>query len=247
MFDSSQLKYHQETARKLDQIMQAAFLFISQNRENIDEFIVKEFVKIRLKANNLISDKDNPIVAFGPNTSHVHYYANKESARKLDDGDLILIDLWAKNNQASALYADITWMGYAGYKIFPKFLDKFDKLLDARDLAIRKIRESLQKNTLPIAGEIDRVIRDLFEQHNLRQHFLHTTGHPIGTTSAHGRCGGGIWLRNKKVLHKNIPYTIEPGLYFKDDFGLRSEIDFYINEDLELVITTTPQANFVLI
>jgi Xaa-Pro aminopeptidase len=38
-----------------------------------------------------------------------------------------------------------------------------------------------------------------------------------------------------------VGYTIEPGIYLKNKFGVRSEIDFYINEKNRVVITTKVQ------
>ncbi len=33
-----------------------------------------------------------------------------------------------------------------------------------------------------------------------------------------------------------IPFTIEPGIYYKDKFGIRSEIDCYV-KDYNLIVT----------
>ena len=247
MYNTGQIGQHSQAAYKLDEIMQAAFRFIRHNREEINEFAVKKFIKIRLKANNLISEKDNPIVAFGSNTSFIHYFARSKSIRQLQENDLALIDLWARQKEARAPYADITWMGFCGDQIPPDYQQKFKILIEARDLAVLHIRRSLEKGNIPIAGEIDLVVREHFGQYGLQKNFLHTTGHPLGITSAHGQRGGGIWLENKKPLASNLPYTIEPGIYFKNCFGLRSEIDFYIDDNHELIITSEPQKKLIQI
>lgn len=44
-----------------------------------------------------------------------------------------------------------------------------------------------------------------------------------------------------------IPFTIEPGLYFKNRFGVRSEIDCYIDNNYRLVITSKIQRNIVVL
>jgi len=43
-----------------------------------------------------------------------------------------------------------------------------------------------------------------------------------------------------------IGYTIEPGLYFKN-FGIRSEVDFYINAKNQLIITSELQTKLKMI
>jgi Xaa-Pro aminopeptidase len=45
----------------------------------------------------------------------------------------------------------------------------------------------------------------------------------------------------------NIPFTIEPGLYFKNRFGVRSEIDCYVTENYKLIITTKVQKRIIRI
>lgn len=45
----------------------------------------------------------------------------------------------------------------------------------------------------------------------------------------------------------DLGYTIEPGLYFENGFGVRDEIDFYINDNFELVITTNLRNNLIFI
>lgn len=46
-------------------------------------------------------------------------------------------------------------------------------------------------------------------------------------------------------LHKNVAYTIEPGIYLKEKFGIRSEIDFYITDKFKLVLTTDLQKKII--
>lgn len=43
-----------------------------------------------------------------------------------------------------------------------------------------------------------------------------------------------------------MPFTIEPGIYLKN-FGVRSEIDAYIDCNKKLIITTEAQKGIVII
>jgi len=53
--------------------------------------------------------------------------------------------------------------------------------------------------------------------------------------------------KSNKYFRFNIPFTIEPGIYWKNKFGIRSEIDCYITEDYKLKIATTVQRKMVRI
>ncbi len=94
--------------------------------------------------------------------------------------------------------------------------------------------------------EIDAVVRNYLHQHGHAERFLHGTGHSLGFVSPHGR-RVRINRRGKKPIPINIGYTIEPGIYFKGKFGMRSEINFYIDNNFKIIITTKVQKNIIKI
>jgi Xaa-Pro aminopeptidase len=68
------------------------------------------------------------------------------------------------------------------------------------------------------------------------KYFIHRTGHSI-TTDLHG--SGTLWII-MKLRMRNPPstsFSIEPGIYLKGDFGVRSEIDVYIKPDGKVEVT----------
>jgi len=236
-----ELDRHIEAAQLLDRIMTDAFKYISENKESATEFEVQQFIIQRFDEAGLVSDAEPPIVAFGPNTRHIHYFPEKES-RTLQKGDLILIDIWAKLSGENP-YADITCMGYFGDSIPSEINEIVELVFGARDRAIKFLKDNLKKKTIPTGGRTDWAARDYFGDH--KERFGHTLGHSLGFDSPHGklgRLGPGV----EEILRKNVGYTIEPGLYF-DLFGARSEIDFYIDEDEKLIITTRVQKKLVII
>src|SRR5206468_12693872 len=56
---------------------------------------------------------DGPIVAFGPTSAMPHYEPHAGADRRLAEGDVVLLDLWAGPGQGS-VFAAQTWMGFAG-------------------------------------------------------------------------------------------------------------------------------------
>jgi Xaa-Pro dipeptidase len=238
------IEQHKIAARYLDNIKKNVFQYIKDKRRvteyEVQQFILKQFKEKKLKTTELV-----PIVAFGKNTSYVHYHPSPYS-RWLQPDSLILIDIWARLKKPKAPYADITWMAYFGRKIPANTLKIFNIVIKARNKAIEFMKNNLRKRTLPIGKEIDTVARDYIAQMEHGENFLHNTGHSLGILHPHG-VDKGLTLKNQKALKINTGYTIEPGIYIKNKFGVRSEIDFYINKKMEMVITTKRQFQIVKI
>lgn len=243
-YSKSQIEKHIKTARILDSIKDKAFLLI-KNSENISEFEVHNFILEEFRKNNLITNENNCIVSFRENTSNVHYFP-KQACRESKDNSLIMIDLWACFKEIDSPYTDITWMAYKGEKAPKKIQEIFDLVLLAREEAINFIKASLREGILPIGKEIDAVARKIIHQIDHGGHFNHTLGHSVGMCHPHGELLG-LAERNKGRLKKMQVYTIEPGIYIKNKFGIRSEIDFYINDDLKFILTTKKQDKIVLL
>ena len=55
-----------------------------------------------------------PIVAVNGHAADPHYVPSARTPTPIRRGDLLLIDLWAKEPGASDPYADITWVAYCG-------------------------------------------------------------------------------------------------------------------------------------
>jgi len=244
MWNKKQIKSHKVSAEILKKVNNSAFNLIkarkSINEKDVIDFILKEFKKYKLKI-----DDYPPIVAFGKNTDAPHYFA-KGKGRKLTKSSVILIDIWARQKQKGSPFADITWMAYYGNEI-PKQLDEIHKInTKARDLALDFIKLNLKKGRIPSGKDIDYVVRSYISEKGFGKCFKHGTGHPLGFYSAHGR-DGNIRKANKKPLLINMGYTIEPGIYIKGKFGVRNELDFYIDKNLNLIITTPVQKDWVMI
>lgn len=237
IWNKTQIKQHKKVAKILEKIIKNVVEFI-KNNFTITEVEIRQFIKTQYKKYHLISDKQKSIVAFGKNTSNVHYYA--EQLQKIKQGDLIMIDIWARLSEKNAPFADITWMLFYGKKLSQRYANAFKSVINARDKAINYLKNSLKKKNIPIGKEIDAIVRNYFKKCNLDKKFLHSTGHSLGFTNPHGT-RTSISKKGKQPLPINIGYTIEPGIYFKNRFGIRSEINLYIDENFKLIITTICQ------
>lgn len=238
MWNNKKINEHKKAAKALLKIKDSTFDYICENR-TISEYDVQQFIKNKFVEFNLKSNRQSPIVAFTGNTSFVHYFANPRS-KKFKPRTLIMLDIWARLNKKGAPFADITWMAYYGKKIPKEVLKIFNIVARARNKAVNFIRYNLKNNIITTGKEIDNVVRDVIKKAGYGKNFLHNTGHSLGFTRPHGR-NGRIWPKNNKPLLKNVAYTIEPGIYIKNKFGVRSEIDFYITKNSKIVITTDVQ------
>lgn len=243
-WDNKKIEQHKRAAELLDVIKDSAFALIKNNAE-ISEFEVQQHITEQFENNQLKTDRDNAIVAFRENTGFVHYYPSAD-CKKLIPDTLIMIDLWARVDEEESPFADITWMAYLGKSVDVEVEKTFNLVIKARDTALKFIRKNLKAGKIPTGKEIDDITRKVIITAGLGEKFTHTTGHSLGFDSPHGKEFGLNW-KNEHPLIKNLGYTIEPGVYFENKFGIRSEIDFYINDKLELIITTKVQKELIII
>ncbi|HLN18593.1 MAG TPA: M24 family metallopeptidase [Patescibacteria group bacterium] len=244
MWTSEQIKLHKEAAKKLLKIKKLAFDYIAENK-NICEKNVQEYITGLMKENNLKTNFSELIIAFGPSSAKPHYRPGEDGNRKIKSGDVIKIDIWAKIDKKGAPYADITWMGFNGQKIPKKTEDIFNHVIIARNKAIQFIKNSLKKELLPRGREIDEIVRKYFRQVGQEHRFIHGTGHSLGFMGPHGS-RTRLNMKGKSFLRQNVAYTIEPGIYIEGQFGMRSEIDFYINDNYRLILTAGLQKKIII-
>lgn len=243
-----QLEKHKIAAKKLGLIKDRVFSFIKRNINKVSEYEVNKFLLSEFKKQKMIIQKEYPIeiIAFGQNTSFVHYFPKAGSSKIIGRNNLVLIDIWAKLNEKDAPFADITWMGYTGKKVPEEIRKAFKTVIGAREEVIRFIKKNLKNKRLPQSVEIEKAARSFLDKSDVEEFFTHGVGHSLGIIQDHG-----IYFRfsrkSKTKLKINIPFTIEPGLYYKNEFGARSEIDCYIDKDYKFVVTTAVQKQIIKI
>jgi len=245
VWTDKQIKQHKKAAEILIEIKDLVFDYFRKN-SNCSEYEVQKFILEKFKEKNLINERDVPIVAFGKNTSHVHYFPT-ENCSALCDECLILIDIWARLNEVDAPYADITWMAYKGKTIPKKFSDVFDFVVGARDNCVNFIKNNLEKGNFPRCIDAHKDVCDFFEKKNVLNKFKHGTGHSLGRNDPHGDHPPLNYKSEEELIKQNLGFTIEPGLYFENKFGVRTEINFYINSNDEIIITTPLQKEIIMI
>ena len=244
MWNKTQIEQHCQAVKLLEKIKDLALLEI-KNKPNTSEWQVKEFILKKFKEFGMTSDSDTPIVAFRESTCNPRYFP-KRKCNKLTRNSLIMLDIWARLKVKGAPYADLTWMAFYGNKIPVKVQNVFDIVIKARDKCVSHIKKELKKSQIPSGQELDIVCRDYITKQGYGKEFKHSTGHCIGFYSPHGN-RGNLRKTNHKPILINVGYTIEPGIYLQDKFGIRSEIDFYVNKKKEVMVTCKVQKKIIKI
>ncbi len=229
--NDQQVESHQKAAILVNQIKDNAFAFIKESLDSnkkVTEYDVTQFIRGQFKNNNMVTDH-SPICGVDANAGNPHYEPTAEVAAEIKKGQLILIDLWAKLNQDDAVFADITWMGFAGSKqeIPEKYSKIFSVLAQARDKAVETLKEKIGRQEV-YGSEIDDACRNVIEDAGFGDYFVHRTGHSI-TTDVHGTGPNidNLETEDSRKLQIGHLFSIEPGIYL-DDCGFRTEIDVYI-------------------
>ena len=180
------------------------------------------------------------IVANGINAANPHYAPQGLGAR-FKRGDVVLIDLWAKENDAT-VYSDQTSMGYLGPRVPDRIAQIFSVVTGSRDAAVDFLKQSYAAGRPVAGGEVDDVTRKYITDRNYGHAFVHRTGHSIDQ-SVHGMGPNidNLETNETRRLITGVAFSIEPGIYLAGDVGMRSEINIYMSETGPEVTTPEPQ------
>ncbi|HMD42012.1 MAG TPA: M24 family metallopeptidase [Candidatus Acidoferrum sp.] len=231
-WSSVQLESHLSAGRAIDVIVKGAFAQAAKSvREkspiteyDLQQWILREFDKAGIET------EEGPDVAVNANASDPHYGPSREKSASINEGDLLLLDVWGKQRAAGSVYYDITWVGYLGRKVPEKYAKVFKVVRDARDRGVDLILTSIKAGK-PLQGwQVDKATRAVVEKAGYGKYFFHRTGHNIGQ-SVHGNGVNmdGSETRDERHLIPKTCNSIEPGIYLPE-FGIRSEVDVYIDE-----------------
>ena len=148
-----------------------------------------------------------PIVLFGTRTSLPHGYPTN---RALQENQLVLIDIGAK---VGGYCADITRTFMWG-EIPEKWKNIYSLVENLKRMAIQQIKPGGQSSA------IDRIIREETAKAGYQEEFLHGTGHGVGLEVHEPPV---LNRSSNTILEEGMVVTVEPGLYFAREGGVRIE------------------------
>lgn len=197
----------------------------------LDEFGVQQRFQQLMQESRLLVPEP-PIVAVNEHAGNPHYSPTPHTSAPIRTGDLILVDFWGRLPGPRSIYADYTWMAFAGRRedIPEQMKTVFDLAVAARDAGIELLQRSFESGHRVTGAEVDDHVRSVVAEGGFGDAFLHRTGHSI-TTDVHGN---GAHLDNfetvdTRELLPNTCNSIEPGIYLAD-FGVRTETNTLLTD-----------------
>jgi Xaa-Pro aminopeptidase len=233
VWTSEQLESHRYAARHLREIVDVAFREVARRvgeSGETDEYTIQEFIWREFASRGLLSS-DRPIVAVNAHSADPHYAPTEGRTAPIRAGDFLLVDIWAKRPDPGAVYADITWTGFVGASVPGRYEEIFQVVRAGRDAAIGLVRDRGLSGMLH-GWEVDDVARNSISAAGYGEYFIHRTGHSIHEED-HGNGANidNLETRDDRRLLRGTCFSIEPGVYLKGEFGVRSEVDVYLGEN----------------
>jgi Xaa-Pro aminopeptidase len=107
----------------------------------------------------------------------------------------------------------------------------FNLVAEARNAAVNFVRGKVRAGQSFRGAEVDDVSRAVIIAAGYEDQFTNRTGHSIGE-EVHGNGANidNLETPDSRMIVPNTCFSIEPGIYLKGRFGLRSEIDVYVGE-----------------
>lgn len=159
---------------------------------------------------------DFVIVGSGPNGANPHH---DFSGRELCDGDVVVVDIGG--SWGAGYHSDCTRTYVVG-QAPERATAAWEVLRAAQEAAVAAVRPGVT------AASIDAAARDAISAAGHGDAFIHRTGHGIGL-SLHEE--PFIMEGNDLVLEPGMAFSVEPGLYFEGDFGMRLEDIVVVTDD----------------
>ena len=239
---------HERAARAVSTIGQEAIRLAGSRADSatpLTEYALQAWILERFAAGGLETDH-GPIVAIGPNAANPHYEPTAEQSATIKRGDILLVDLWAR--EKGGVFADQTWMGSLG-KPSDRDLKIWLAVRDARDAAIALLRERATAHKPVRGGEVDDAAREIITKRGFGDQFIHRTGHSIDPRDLHGSGPhiDNLETREERVLTPGVGFSIEPGIYFAGDVGMRSEVNGLMGADSVLITPSDYQKDLLVV
>jgi len=159
----------------------------------------------------------DPIVAINANAAKPHA---TPTDMKLSKNDLLLVDAGLKykrycSDRTRTVQTDKDFTFDTHQKFKRKKIQKaYDIVLKAHDNAIAKARSGMK------AKKVDALTRDIITKAGFGDYYVHSTGHGVGLDIHEMPY---ISTKSDTIIEDGMVYTIEPGIYIPNEFGIRIE------------------------
>lgn len=158
----------------------------------------------------------SPIIATSPNGADPHHGTGKSIIK---NGDSIVLDMGGLYNRYCS---DMTRTVFIGKEPSKEHADIYNIVKSANEKAISVVKEGVK------FSDIDNAARSLITEAGYGEYFTHRTGHSIGI-EVHDF--GNVSSVNHEEVKEGMIFSIEPGIYLKDNIGVRIEDLVLVTKD----------------
>ena len=234
----AQFASHERAATHIAAIAREAILHAGQMAAAgtpVAEHVLQERILDAFARAGLETDH-GPDVAASENAANPHYMPSAASPRIIAKGDTLLIDLWAREKDGG-VYADQTWMASLGAPS-ARAVTIWEAIRDARDAALSLLTSRIALGQAVRGGEADDAARTVITDRGFGAQFWHRTGHSIDSRELHGSGPqiDNLESRDDRLLIPGVGFSVEPGIYFPGEIGMRTEVNAFVGENA-LVVT----------
>jgi Xaa-Pro aminopeptidase len=229
-----QIATHFEAQRRVDSILAEGWKVMGERARSsagTHEFDMVTWLCGAIEREGMVTEH-GPNVSVGPNSADSHYEPTQSSSRTIRRGDFVLIDIWARlADRPDAVWYDITWTGVVDREPTERERLVFETVREARDAAVGVVQAAFAAGK-PIAGwQADDAAREVIRKAGFGEWFTHRTGHNIGTIlHGNGAHLDNLETHDERLILPNTCFSVEPGLYFTGEFGVRSEVNMIARE-----------------
>ncbi|MBE2984377.1 aminopeptidase P family protein [Campylobacter sp. RM9344] len=191
--------------------------FVRKNGEGMSERELHFNAQSIFKRKNELGLSFDPIVAINENAAKAHALPGDKILRY---GDLLLLDAGVKFNRycsdrtrTACFDENFNFSKEQKFKN-PKHQEIYEIVKEAQKVALDTVKVGIK------AGQIDKAARDVIVKAGYEKAFFHSTGHGVGVDIHELPV---IGARSEAVIKEGMVFSIEPGIYLENEFGVRIE------------------------
>lgn len=181
---------------------------LGEDAIGLTEAELAEWIENRLEANGGTGVSFETIVGSGPNGAMPHH---THADREIEPGDPVVLDF---GTRVDGYPSDATRTVVFEGEPDSEFRTVHEVVLEAQAAAVEAVEPGVT------AGEIDAAARGIISDAGYGDQFIHRTGHGVGL-DVHEE--PYIVADSDVTLEPGMVFSVEPGIYLPDEFGVRIE------------------------
>ncbi|WP_026884497.1 M24 family metallopeptidase [Clostridium akagii] len=210
--DDDEIQLLKEASKINDMVIDELIKNISEGSKEVD--LARNLVDIYAK-HGTEQFSFEPLIAFGKNGAEPHHSSDNSILKK---GNSIIIDIGGKTN---GYCSDMTRTVFYG-EISERQKEIYNLVHQANLQGIKAVRPGTK------FSDIDKAARDVIANAGYGEYFTHRTGHNVGIDVHEPTDVSSI---NNSEVEEGMVFSIEPGIYLPNEFGVRIEDLVLVTKD----------------